>query len=71
MDEDEIVFSYEVSPKLHNKWSLLALAAGFIGDIARVVADNTSTAATMAIQHAKQKEFDKEFAGITMGVELE
>ena len=60
MNEDEIT-EYVVEPRLHDRWSLLTLGVGFIGDIAATVANYTATAAMMTAQHAKQKAFDNKF----------
>jgi len=63
MGEEETI-EYTVEPRLHDRWSLLTLGVAFVGDIARVVADYTSSAAMMTAQHAKQKNFDDKFREI-------
>jgi len=65
MGEEEIIETYTVEPRLHDRWSLLTLGMGFIGDMAQVVANYTATAAMMTAQHAKQKAFDDKFKEIT------
>lgn len=66
MEEEGITYEPEAyRPKLHDRWSLLTLAVAFVGDVLQTAADYGSSAAVMAAQHAKQKQYDRQFKEIT------
>jgi len=65
MDEEETTqYEATLTPRLHDRWSLLTLGVSFVGDIVQTTADYLSSAAMMAAQHSRQKEFDKKFKEI-------
>jgi hypothetical protein len=64
-DEGTIEYEATLSPRLHDRWSLLTLGVAFVGDVVQTTADYPSSAAMMAAQHSRQKEFDKKFKEIT------
>lgn len=66
MDENEIELEdFEVVPRLHNKWSILVLAANWAAQMAAVTAKSLELATIMAAEHATQKNYDNEFNEIT------
>jgi len=66
MDENEIdLDEEELTPRLHDKWSVLVLAANWACQIASVTAQTFELGTKMAVQHATQKNFDREFLQIT------
>lgn len=65
MDEEGIIDEVTLTPRLHDRWSLLTLGVSFVGDVVQITADYMASAAMMAAQHSKQKEFDKRFKEIT------
>lgn len=65
MDEGIEVEVFVVEPKLHDRWSLLTLAAGTAAEMAEVIANNLSTLSMVAAQHMKQKHYDRRFREIT------
>lgn len=65
MDENVEVEIIVVEPKLHDRWSLLTLAAGTAAEMAEVIANNLSTLSMVAAQHMKQKHYDRKFREIT------
>jgi len=63
MDENEITEeTYELIPRLHDAWSVLVLATGWLNGVAHVTANTIQTAHIMAAQHATQKNTDHEFS---------
>lgn len=65
MDEEETTeYEATLTPRLHDRWSLLTLGVAFVGDLVQTTADYLSSAAMMAAQHSKQKEYDKKFERI-------
>lgn len=64
MDDEGITTEATFAPRLHDRWSLLTLAVAFAGDVVQIAADYMASAAMMAAQHSKQKEFDKKFKEI-------
>jgi len=64
MEDDVQMEIILVEPKLHDRWSLLLLAASMIADVSQTISNNLSTGAMMMAQHRKQKEFDKKFREI-------
>lgn len=66
MDENEIdIEEEELTPRLHDKWSVLVLAANWATQMASVTAEAFELATKMAVQHANQKNYDREFKNIT------
>jgi len=62
MNEEEITEDeYIVTPEKHDRWSLLVLATAFTGDLAKVLADYSATAAVMAAAHRLYKKEKSEF----------
>jgi len=61
MDEEGTIEEVRIQPRLHDRWSLLTLAVAFTGDVLQIAADYSASAAMMAAQHARQKNFDHEF----------
>jgi hypothetical protein len=64
MDEEGIIDEVTFEPRLHDRWSLLTLAVAFTGDLVQITADYFASAAMMAAQHSKQKEYDRKFKEI-------
>lgn len=64
MDEEGITDEVTLQPRLHDRWSLLTLGVSFAGDVVQITADYLASAAMMAAQHSRQKEFDKRFREI-------
>ncbi len=67
MEEEETYVEVNIEPMLHDRWSLLSMAAAFAADLSQTIADNLSSAAVMSVQHAKQKRIDREFGRMTNG----
>jgi len=65
MDEEETYVEVTIEPRLHDRWSLLNLAAAFVADVAQTVADNLASAAVMSVEHAKQKQIERKFKEMT------
>ncbi len=65
MDDEGIIDEVNIiEPRLHDRWSLLTLGVAFVGDVVQTTADYLASAAMMAAQHSRQKEFDKKFERI-------
>lgn len=63
MDENELTeVTYELIPRLHNRWSVLVLATNWLAGVAEVTASAIQSANIMMAQHAVQKNTDHEFA---------
>jgi len=68
MEEEGITTeSYAITPRLHDRWSLLTLGVSFVGDVVQIGADYLASAAMMAAQHSTQKQYDKKFREVTRG----
>lgn len=67
MEEEGITTESRISPRLHDRWSLLTLAVSFAGDVTLVAADYLASAAVMAAQHSTQKQYDRKFKEVTDG----
>ena len=66
MDENEIELEdFEVTPRLHSKWSVLVLATNWLAQVTAVTAKSLELATIMAAEHATQKSYDNEFHEIT------
>lgn len=66
MDENEIESEVEeLTPRLHDKWSVLVLALDWASNVAGDTATALAMGAKMAVQHANQKNYDREFNKIT------
>lgn len=62
MDENEIdCDELELTPRLHNRWSVLVLAASCAQQMSSVITDVLTGAVKMAVEHAAQKNYDREF----------
>lgn len=62
MDENETdVTQEELTPRLHDKWSVLVLALDWAANVAGDTAVALGMGAKIAVQHANQKHFDREF----------
>ncbi len=67
MSDEGTTSEVKIQPRLHDRWSLLALAVGFVDDIASVVSDWTGITSAMAAEHVSQKRIDKKFRRVTNG----
>lgn len=68
MDENEIgIEEEELTPRLHDKWSVLVLVCNWATQVASVTAEALELSTKMAVQHANQKNYDREFNSITEG----
>lgn len=67
MEDEGITTESSISPRLHDRWSLLTLAVSFTGDLVQITADYLATGAMMAAQHSTQKRYDKKFKEVTDG----
>lgn len=65
MEEEGITTESYISPRLHDRWSLLTLGVAFVGDVVQVAADYFASAAMMTAQHSTQKQYDKKFREVT------
>lgn len=66
MDENETHFEVEeLTPRLHDKWSVLVLALSWATNVTSTTAKALSAGTDMALQHAAQKTYDREFNQIT------
>lgn len=62
MDENETTIEEEeLTPRLHDKWSVLVLAMNYAYNLAATTADALEVATKMAVQHANQKNYDRKF----------
>lgn len=64
MDDEEISDEVTLTPRLHDRWSLLTLGVAFVGDVLQVATDYAASAAMMAAEHSQQKRYDKRFKEI-------
>jgi hypothetical protein len=66
MDENEITHeAEELTPRLHDKWSVLVLALNWATNVTMTTAKALGAGTDMALQHAAQKTYDREFNQIT------
>ena len=65
MDENEIIENaMELTPRLHSRWSVLVLAASWAQQVSAATADVLTGAMQITIEHASQKNYDREFKRI-------
>ena len=60
MDEDEFD-EQKLSPKLHDRWTVLILALDWAKCVTGITSDVLSNATQMAIEHGIQKSYDRKF----------
>lgn len=63
MDENEVIV-YTPVARLHDRWSLLAFGVTALHDIANTAASILDVASDMALEHARQKVYDRKFKEI-------
>ena len=66
MDENELdLDEQELTPKLHDRWTVLVLALDWAKCVAGITSDTLSIATQAAMQHGTQKQYDRKFGQIT------
>lgn len=63
-DEVEEAKVYHSVARLHDRWSLLAFATCAVHDILHTATQIFDTASDMALEHARQKVYDRKFKEI-------
>lgn len=63
MDEEGVIV-YTPVARLHDRWSLLAFSAGAIHDLMETATQIMDVASGMAMEHYRQKVYDKKFKEI-------
>lgn len=68
MDEEGITEEeVRIEPRLHDRWSLLALTVAFVDDVADLIHEYTGMTSVMTAEHILQKRNDKKFRRIVDG----
>jgi len=63
MDDEEITIRF-VDPKIHDRWSLVVIAAHWLSGVTQVTANSAAVLMATAMEHAEQKEYDRKFREI-------